>query len=253
MTFSYQDCLTPETILADVLVNVDDEKQKQFTHGWYMRQVKVAVEKLNFNAPFIQTYKDIDMTSDLIIPIPKGVWGLNDLFVWTPAGDCEDACKIGSIVRVFHKRNFMSKGYDTGYSARHMSNSSDYLNLYPYQEDHSTFFYNIHNGSIMLSDACVAYDKVRIHYNGVPTDISTVQFIPPFAREAIVAFVTERAFLALKARDPKYRAMWVDAQADLYGKRGYDQSKWDEVQSLTKRVDKKVWDDISEYLGRINA
>jgi hypothetical protein len=253
MIFSYADCLTAKDILADALVNIDDEKEKLFSHGWYVRQVKTGLEKLNFKAPFIPRHKDVPLTADLVIPIPKGVWGLNDLFIWNPKGDCEDACKVGDRIRLFHKRNMQTGGYLTGYTSRHMTDSGDYLNMYPYTEDSTTYYYNVVDGNFMLSDACISYTNLRIHYNGVLTDIDAVKFIPPFVREALIGYVTERAFFALKARDVKYRVLWSDAHADLFNRRGNDDCKWDEAHSLLKKVDKKVWDDVSEYLGRINA
>ncbi len=254
MTFSFQDCLSIEEILADVLVRVDDEKLKKFTIGWYKRQIKTGMEKLNYSAPFLKTYKDVDVTSNLRVPIPKGVWDIIDLFLWNPQGECEDECKMGEVVRLWHKRNFMTEGYQMGYTARHMGNSSDYQLGRPYYQDGSIFFYNVHMGDIMLSDRCYGYRKLRIYYHGVAADIDKVKFIPPFLRDVLIAWGTLEAFTALKARDVnKYRALWADAKSDLYERNGIEGSKWDTAQSLLLKIDRKAWNDLSEYLGQINA
>ena len=252
MTFSYQDCLTIEEILADVLVQVDDEELKQFTRGWYKRQIRTGLEKLNYTAPFLPLFKDIDITSNLVIPVPSGVWDIADMFIWNKDSECD--CKMKDTVRLFHKRNYMSKGYDMGYTSRHMSGSTDYLMGMPYRYDYTVFFYNVVMGNFILSDACNGYEKLRIHYNGVPSDIDTVKFIPPFLRDALITWGVLQTFGALKARDAnKYRALWGDAKTDLYQRNGLDPSKWDEAKSLLKKVDRKAINDLAEYLGKINA
>ena len=252
MTFSYEDLLTPETILADALVTVNDEKQKLFTRGWYLRQVKTGLDMLNYNAPFIPIFKDLQINSTLIIPVPSGVWDTLELFLWNGDATCTDTCKINSAVRLFHKRGMMTRGKTFGYTARHTSNMSDNYLPSPYSEDASVYFYNIVNGNYMLSDICAEFDNLRIVYNGMPRDISTTKFIPPFVRECLAAFVVEKTFAALKAKDAKYRPLWVDAKQDLYQMRGTEPSKWDKAESLLKQVDKKAWNDLSEALSILN-
>lgn len=251
MTFSFEDCLTVENILSNALVSVNDEGMKLFTKGWYTKQVKDGLDELNYHSPFLQTKKDIPLTSNLIIPVPSGVWDTIDLFIWNGSGTCEDACKISEVVRLFHKRNVHTTGYGYGYTARHMSNSADYLLENPYQFDSEVFYYNVVMGNYELSPACIDYENLRIVYNGVPGVISAVKFIPPFVKPAIEAFVVEKTFAALKARDIKYRPLWSDAKEDLYGQRGTEPSKWDKAQAYLKRLDKKVFNDLSENLGQL--
>lgn len=251
MTFSFDDMITVEEILADVLPAVNDEEIKNFTKGWYTRQVKTGLDNLNYTAPFLETFIDVDITSNLIIPVPSGVWDLRDLFIWNGSTGC-DTCVITEAIRLFHKRNYHTLGYDYSYTSRHMSHSSDYLLPAPYSEDSTTYFYNTHLGNIVLSDACISYEKLRIVYNGVPKSLNTVKFIPPFCREALSAFVVEKAFSALKAKDPaKYRGLWADAKQDLYEMRGTEPSKWDRAQAMLKSIDRKAFNDLSEYLGEL--
>jgi len=251
LTFSFDDMLTVDEILADVLPAVNDEEIKQFTKGWYTRQVKVGLDMLNYNAPFLRTFIDLDITSNLIITVPSGVWDLQDLFIWNGQADC-DACKIDSAIRLFYKRGVSSKGYDMGYTARHTSDMSDYQLPVPYSEDSTVYYYTVQLGNIILSDPCIDYTYLRVVYNGVPKSLNTVKFIPPFCREAISAFVVEKTFAALKARDMnKYRVLWADAKQDLYEMRGTEPSKWDKAEGMLKRLDKKAFNDISEYLGQL--
>jgi hypothetical protein len=114
------------------------------------------------------------------------------------------------------------------------------------------YFYNIHMGNIVLSDACAAYENIRVVYKGFPKSISKTNYIPDFFREALAAFVVERAFFNLKARDLNYRSLWVDAYNDLYKSPSPgERSKWDFAISRVKKLDKKHMDDLAQYLGRM--
>jgi len=251
MTFSFSDCLDINTILADVLVAAGDEKQKNFTKGWYQRQIKDGLDKMNYQSPFLPTFTDIPLTSNLIIPVPSGVFDTIDLFLWNGGTDCDGVCKISDAVRLFHKRGMMTKGKTFGYTARNVSTMSDAFLPVPYLYDSSTYFYNIVNGSYMLSDICADYDNLRIVYYGVPKSIDVVKFIPPFLKQFLIAWGVERAFYSLKVRDDKWIKHWQIADADLYQRKGTEPSKFDSAQSLLKRVDTKEWNDLSEYLSQL--
>lgn len=249
MTFSFDDLLSTNEILADALMIIDDREQRQLTPGWYARQVKKALEQLNYQAPFVELFKDIELPENLIVSMPKGSWNIRDLFLWSG-----DECIIEYSVRVGHKTNFNTYGQGTGYTARTKPSQPDlFINNYGVN-DTSLYFYYANAGNIFLSDACASYDNIRIVYNGSPTqDIDDVRFIPPVAREALIGYVVERAFFVLKTRDPKYRLAWADAKADLYQEPSrMEQSKWDMAITLLKRLDKKRLDDLSVYLSKMN-
>ena len=251
MNFSYSDLLTIEDILRDVTVAVDDEEMKLLNIGFYRKQVKEALRKLNYETQFDIRYEDLDMPDNLIINFPSGAFNLRDIFIYntpnipdqTTTNDA-DCCSINQIVRVFHKTNFLTKGKNHGYSARIEPYMSD-----PFYSscvsDSSVYFYNIQNGLLMLSDSCESFKKVRLVYNGDPANVDKTKIIPPFLREGIVSFVTERAFFYLKARDPKYRPLWSDSKIDLM-------DKWRDAIYFSKRKDKKERDDLGENLSRLN-
>lgn len=260
MTFSYKDLLSYKEILADVLVNVDDKEQRLLTPGWYKRQVKLGLDKLNYQAPFIERFKDFKMPSDLIVEMPAGSWDVIEVFVWNGASNdcCEEGesccdCVISSSVRLFHKDNFHTYGYQKGYTAKVKTGQADYY-IKNSTNDANVYFYYSNEGKLYLSDICANFQNVRVIYNGTAnTDIDTVKFIPPFCREAIIGYVTERVFFALKVQEPKYRLAWADAKQDLYGMIDrMNISKWDLAISLLKAIDTKYRDDLDEYLSRMN-
>lgn len=249
MTFSYNDLISPKEILADVLPIVDDEEMKMFRPGWYMRQVHQGLKKLNFEAPYIEQKIDLSLPENLILDVPSNVFNIIDIYLWSG----ED-CVIQESHRVYHKSNFHSNGHEQGYTARNKTGQSDSF-ISPFGYDYNAYFYNIVHGNIYFSDACSSFDNVRIVYNGMPKSIeqSDSKYIPEFCREALISYVVERAFFALKARNPAaYRILWADAKADLYSPNGQlEPSKWDLAIGLIKKLDKKYMDDLSEYLGRM--
>jgi hypothetical protein len=249
MNFSYQDLVSIEEILADVLLNVNDEECKLLNIGFYKRTAKKALERLNFETFFYKRYVDEVIPTTLEMDMPSGSWNIEDIFVFNGS----DPCHVGTSARVFYKQRYISSGKDMGYTARNKYGQEDSF-IFPYQNDNISLYYNVINGKIMFSDYCRNYAYVRIVFNGTPTDIDKTKIIPPFAREAVVGYVTERALFSLKMKMPNYRAHWSDAKTDLYSPSSRTgMAKWDSAVYNLKRMDKKQRDDFAEYLGRINS
>ncbi len=246
MTLSFENYISPNEILADALVSINDENMKLFRYGWYLRQIHNGIKKLNYLAPYIETFIDLDIPDNLIVPMPSGAANIVDIFLWNGKD-----CNIESSKRVFHKDNFHTRGFNRGYTARNKTGQSDPF-IAPFSHDHNVYFYNVHMGNIVLSDACSQYENIRIVYKGFPKSISQVNYIPDFFRDTLAAYVVERAFAALKARDLSYRSLWMDAYHDLYNAPSPgERSKWDFAIAMAKKLDKKHMDDLAEYLGRM--
>lgn len=253
MNFSYSDLASIESVLADAILFVGDPSMRMLTKGFYVRQAKRGLDELGFETFFSEQYQDIEMPSNLRLEMPSGAWNLRDVFVFNtyiPGDDTNQCCEIMTPQRVFHKSNFLSRGAGRGYTARNKTGQDDNF-ITPFSSDTTQLFYNVQNGLIMLSDACSAYQYIRIVYNGTPSSIDKTNMIPPFAKNAITAYVVERALYALKLRDPRYRVAWADSKVDLYGQPSrFTSSKWDEAKYRLKSMDKKHRDDLAEYLSR---
>ena len=247
MNFAFGDMLSCEEILADALLQSNDPELKSLNKGWYIRQVKNGLEALNFNTFFNEVTFDCPMPVDLRMNIPTGSWNIKDIYVFS--GNC---CDITTSARVFHKSNFLSNGKNKGYTAHNKTGQADPY-IVPFSYDIGIYFYNIQNGIIYLSDSCANFEKLRIVYNGTTRDIEKSKIIPPFAREALIAYVVERALYTLKNRNPQLRASWMDARNDLYGDQGkYRHSKWTEAEMRLKDMDKKERTDLMQYLSEMN-
>lgn len=259
-TFSYSDLLSIENVLADAIMYVGDPDMRLLNKGYYVRQAKAGLDEMGFETFFDIRYQDLELPASLMMPFPSGAWNLRDMFLFNTyvsegTGDMEtnqtgNCCQIVESQRVVHKNNFLTTGFGNGYTARNKSGQWDYF-IVPLSWDANLYFYNIQNGTIMFSPACNKFKKVRIVYNGTPSDIDKTKMIPPFIRNAIVAYVVERCLFAIKSRDKTKRIDWMDAREDLYGQPSRMMaSKWDEAKYRIKNMDKKQADDLKEYLSR---
>ena len=261
MNFSYEDLLSIGEVLADVLVEVDDQEMKKLTPGFYRKQVKRALDELSFDTLFVDASKDFIIPDDLKLPIPKGVFHIKTIQVYSGTPD-----DVGYVENVYYKRNFVTEGktYKDGTlsSSGYTANNHQYNVTDPFvkasflrQVPTSAFYFNVQNGIIMLSDACENYDYIRVGFNGIASaslDIDKIKIIPPFVYEAIVLWVVERAARALKStdgRDRRYRTIQIDAsqQLDKSGMNGL----WHEAKMRLGQMDKKMWNDLVEYSSKM--
>jgi hypothetical protein len=247
MKFSSENLLSINEVIADVLLEVDDEAQNKLTSGYYRAQVKYALDELAFDTFFVEITKDFEMPDDLLIEFPKGCFNLINIWAYTGAPD-----NVQYLQSIYWKRNFDTRGKEMGYGASvHEGNVTDPFIVAP-SSYVSALFFNVRNGIIYLSDTCAAYDYIRIQFSGLASselDIDKIKIVPPMVRKAVELWVTEKAAKALKSRDPKYRQIQIDAatQLDEYGLTG----AWHEAKMRLKSLDKKMMQDYMEYNSKL--
>ena len=249
-TFSFDDLLSIQDVISDVLLDLDDKEQQKLTPGWYRRAVKKALDELSFDTAFVDVTKDVEMPHDLKIPIPKGLFDLNNICIYSGTPD-----EVGYMENVYWKRFFETRGKETGYTAINKEyNYTDPFVKAP-QIGGTTYFFNTHSGIIYLSDSCDRYDYVRISFKGMASselDIDKIKIVPPMAAEAVTLWVVERGARALKStdgRDRRYRSIQTDA-AIQWEKFGFG-GAWHEAKSRLLELDKKKWRDIIEYNSKM--
>jgi len=238
--------LSINDVLADVQVILQDEDNHMLTPGFYKAQVKLALNELGFDYPFVEAAPvDVELPDDLIVTMPAGCYNLKQLFVFTGTPD-----SITYSERVYWKKGMHTQGKNTGYTA----DTKPYLFNDPFcsvdAADYSIYFFTIHNGTIYLSDSCQNYDYVRMIFDGIPSrNLSEVRMVPPEVRKAVVDWVTVRCAGALKMKDARYRVIQMDAERSLdeYGLNG----SWHEAQQRIVRLDKKMLKDVIEYNSKL--
>jgi len=238
--------LTIQEVLADVLVNMNDEDQRLLTPGFYRIQVKYALDELGFDTMFYEVVEDEELSDDLIHKMPIGCYNLNDIKIYTGTPD-----NVGYVTNVYWRRNAKTRGKNTGVTANiNLGNATDPFINAPFWTSGAAYWFTVQNGLIYLSDGCENHDYVRFTYNGIPSKrIDDVKMIPPETRKGIVLWTTEKCAGGLKSRDPKYRGIQVDAAAQLdeYGYNG----AWHEAKMRLRELDKKKLHDILEYNAKM--
>lgn len=247
MNSSVDSYLSINEILADVLRITNDEDMRTMNIGWYKRQVKIALDELNYRTHFDIRYMDYDIPENNQIKIDKGMWNMIDIYVYN--GDCFN---INTSHRVHHKDNFI-KGSGSGYTARVKTDQYDYYNR-GFGDDASMLFYNVQNGVIYLSDFISNYEKIRIVYNGTASTSDDVKIIPPFIREAVIGYVCVQFFKTQMVKSPNASSHYKTFHNDLYGQKSRcELCTWDEAKYMLNRMDSKQRADKNEAWGRLNA
>ena len=233
-------------ILADVLVQINDESSNLLTPGYVRAQVKNGLDALGFDVPFLEVTDDYLIPTDLKLDMPKGVYNLNYIHVYTGTPD-----NVLYVENAYWRKGAKTRGKDTGVTANmNQFNTSD-----PFCRaslDYSAkYYFSIQNGIIILSNDCSSFNYARLTFNGIPSgSLDAVKMVPPEAREALVLYAVEKCAASLKLRDNRYRAVQVDAasQLDRYGLNG----SWHEAKMRLTRLDSKKLRDVILYNSRLN-
>jgi hypothetical protein len=241
MDINPQNLLSIQEVLADVMVIMDDEDNRKLTPGFYNAQVKYALDELGFDISFLPVTNDYEIPEDLILEMPKGCFNLNSIHIFTGTPD-----SVGYQENVYWKKGAQTRGKETGMTSNvrgwNITDPFFRVNV----SEWSLYYFSVQNGLMRLSDACSAFDYARLNYDGIPSkNLDVVKMIPPECRKAIVLWVTDKCAASLKLRDNKYRAVQVDAvaQLDEYGFNG----AWHEAQMRLVRLDRKKFKDSILY------
>jgi hypothetical protein len=109
------------------------------------------------------------------------------------------------------------------------------------------YYYNVLNGLVMFSKECKGYPFVRIVYNGMGVENGELPVIPRFFERAVVDYVEEKFYNAMKARDVRmYRPLWTDAYQKL---NDLVNGSWNKAKKRIKAMDSKEKASMEEYIS----
>lgn len=249
---------TPDHILADVLKAVDDERFEINTKGWYISQIQQALEEMAFQSFFDEQEASFTIPENRNILIPSGLFNINQIY-----GFNGDTCDITRSQKIWHKRNFNTKG--NGYFARNKGNNGSdpfydrvtgnmsraaQTSRQSFQvgvENH--YFYNVQNGIIMLSAKCADFQNIYILFNGTGCDIGDIPIIPNFLRQYVKDYTTEIALRMRLAKDRSgsWSQLWKITESKL--NQQYDGSAA-KAKRFIAAMDNNEREDLSEYLSK---
>ena len=247
------DYVSIEHLLAEVTATINDtDYKKGFPKGWYISRIQDAMQELSFDTFWLKVQQDEILPESCQIEMPKNTFNIREIYMYTGS-----LCNPQKTQMVYWKRLFNNTADGTGYTAQVKDDGSNGSDIYqPNQRVYTNnmqgfygpkYYYNVINGLIMLSKECKGYEFVRIIYNGMGVENGDLPVIPRFFERAVVDYVEEKFYNAMKARDPRtYRPLWTDAYQKL---NDFANGSWNKARKRIKAMDSKEKASMEEYIS----
>jgi hypothetical protein len=247
------DYVSIEHLLAEVTATINDtDYKKGFPKGWYISRIQDAMQELSFDTFWLKVQQDEIFPESCQIEMPKNTFNIREIYMYTGS-----LCNQQKTQMVYWKRLFNNTADGTGYTAQVKDDGSNGSDIYqPNQRVYTgnmqgfygpKYYYNVINGLIMFSKECKGYEFVRIIYNGMGVENGDLPVIPRFFERAVVDYVEEKFYNAMKARDPRtYRPLWTDAYQKL---NDFANGSWNKARKRIKSMDSKEKASMEEYIS----
>jgi hypothetical protein len=247
------DYVSIEHLLAEVTATVNDtDYKKGFPKGWYISRIQDAMQELSFDTFWLKVQQDVEMPENCQIEMPKNTFNIREIYMYNGS-----LCNPQKTQMVYWKRLFNNTASGDGYTAQVKDDGSNGSDIYqPNQRVYTgnmqgfygpKYYYNVLNGLVMLSRECKGYQFVRIIYNGMGVENGELPVIPRFFERAVVDYVEEKFYNAMKARDVRmYRPLWTDAYQKL---NDLVNGSWNKAKKRIKAMDSKEKASMEEYIS----
>ena len=247
------DFVSIDHILADVTSTVNDmDFKKGFSKGWYTSRIQDAMQELSFDTFWLKIQQDVEMPENCQLKMPKNVFNVREIYLYSG-----EICNPLNSQVVYWKRLFNNTSNGEGYTAKVKDDGSNSGDIFQPNQSRYTrsnngfwgpkYYYNVMNGLLMFSSECNSFPYVRIVYNGMGVENGDMPVIPRFFERAVVDYVEERFYNAMKSRDPrKYRGLWNDAFGRLNDLRG---GSWNKAKKRIKAMDSQEKESMEEYIS----
>jgi hypothetical protein len=247
------DFVSIDHLLAEITSTVNDSDfKKGFPKGWYISRIQDAIQELSFDTFWLKVQDDLNMPTNCQIKMPENVFNIREIYLYTGT-----ICNPQKSQVVYWKRLFNNTQDGTGYTAKVKDDGSNSNDIYQPNQSYNSmnlqgyhgpkFYYNVQNGLIMLSRECTAYPYIRIIYNGMGVSNGDIPNVPRFFERAVVDYVEERFYNAMKSRDVRtYRPLWTDAYTKLTD---LVNGSWNKAKKRVKGMDTKEKESMEEYIS----
>ena len=220
------------------------------------------MDELSYEAFFLEQNYTITVPENLNVEMPENVFNVINMYVFNG-----EVCNIGTAQNVYWKRNYFTAG--KGYLAKNNENNerdpfhitrSNNPRIFASQHGGSsplaergrtnTFFFNIQNGTMMLSESCKQFSKIFFTASTIP-DIENDPVIPRYLHRAIVLWVAREAIVPRLGENPRFSAIFAALDTDLNGRSHESDGAWYKAIDRPKQMDAKTKEDLSEYWQRM--
>lgn len=246
------DFTSVDKILAEVTQRVNDKEfKKGFSKGWFIARIHDAIRELAMDTYIFKVVRDFEMPENCQIKMPEDTFNIREIYLYNGT-----MCNPVSSQNVYHKRLFNNMHDGSGYTAKVKDDGSNPNDIFQPNQSrrHSgrdgfygnKFYYNTHNGVMMFSTECKAYPYVRVILNGLGGIDGELPIIPSFFRKAVVDYVEEAYYSAMKSVDiRKYRPLWQDAFNKLESYTG----SWKSAIKRVSSMDTAEKESMEEYIS----
>jgi hypothetical protein len=247
------DYVSIEHLLAEVTATVNDtDYKKGFPKGWYISRIQDAMQELSFDTFWLKVQQDVEFPENCQLEMPKNTFNIREIYLYNGS-----LCNPQKTQMVYWKRLFNNTASGDGYTAQVKDDGSNGSDIYqPNQRVYTgnmqgfygpKYYYNVLNGLVMFSRECKGYSFVRIVYNGMGVENGDLPVIPRFFERAVVDYVEEKFYNAMKARDVRmYRPLWTDAYQKL---NDLVNGSWNKAKKRIKAMDSKEKASMEEYIS----
>jgi hypothetical protein len=247
------DYVSIEHLLAEVTATINDtDYKKGFPKGWYISRIQDAMQELSFDTFWLKIQQDVEFPDSCQIEMPKNTFNIREIYMYNGS-----LCNPQKTQMVYWKRLFNNTADGNGYTAQVKDDGSNGSDIYqPNQRVYThnmqgyygpKYYYNVLNGLVMFSKECKGFPFVRIIYNGMGVENGELPVIPRFFERAVVDYVEEKFYNAMKARDPRtYRPLWTDAYQKL---NDFANGSWNKARKRIKAMDSKEKASMEEYIS----
>ena len=236
------DFVSVEKIIAEVTLTVNDKNLKNHD----------CLQELAFDTFYMQIQEDFDLPKILQLKMPLDTFNIREIYLYQG-----EKCNPSGTQVVHHKRLFNNNYNGEGYTARIKDDGSNSGDLFLSNQGSrfgnlqgfsgSKYYYNVQNGLMMFSADCAAFPYVRVIFNGMGGVDGSKPMIPRFFQRAIVDYVEERYYNAMKSRSPRtFRILWQDAYNRLNDLRT---GSWSKARKRVSSMDSAEKESMEEYIS----
>lgn len=247
------DFVSIDHLLAEITTAVDDQNYKKgLPMGRYLSWIQDAIQELAFDTFIFKRVWDVEIPSDRKISLPKDMFNIREVYVYDG-----DLCNLERSQIVYWKRQFNNMNSENSYTSKIKDDGSNANDIFvPNQSKYrmttgnfygKKYYWNVMNGTFMLSKECSDFKYLRIIANTMGGEIGDMPNIPRFFERAVVDYVIVRYFFAMRSRDPRaFSSLYNSAKAELDDNIN---GSWNKARKRVKSMDSAEKEAIEEYMS----
>lgn len=245
---SFAGSVSPDEIISDVSMMVDDEPMKAFSYGFYLSQVQQALSELAFDTLFDERTIVTPMPANGILPMPPGIVNLDGIYLFNG-----NNCGASGVQKVWYSVRYFRYG-GAMFKDQRGVNGND-----PIMEDTITgqgnlYFYGQRHSEYHFSDACSGFENLLIKYRGMGCNIGDQPIIPHELRQAVKNYVAMAVLQVRFAQEPlRWREVYNEIKRSHHGGNGnFDVGTWRQAQRRMQDEDFGSNNDMKKYLSNLS-